>query len=715
MLRFILFILLCANLAAEEEISWEKTTAFPEGLTIDLHSPKFTDGVLSTETGGVIKAADMRIQARKLIYTKKLVDKEAVCNLYAEGDLILEFGEYYFVGESLQYDFQTRQGIMYQARTGIEPWFFGGETVLLHPDGSFTLYSGYITTSERDQVDWLITADEAHLEEKKYLDARNVKFKIFSIPLLWLPRLQTDLDTIFDAPVRYYLKWGGRKGTRASMVYEVFSWNRFKLFARLDIRTKRGLGGGLETYYRSEDGKEIFNTINYVANDNSLSNPHEKVRYRFQGLYHNQVWDDRITIDLTWDKLSDIDMATDYNDRGLELDIAQRTQLRLRRQEDNHIAQLITNVRINPFQSLLQELPTMEVSWRPQNLGETGVISNSLFRASYLDFSYANNIIDSHDFHSSRLEFRQMFYRPIPLHSFTLTPDCGFLGIYYGNSPQHKQRFLTLAEISADIRTSFSRIFGDWKHVIEPYSQFQYLTSPTVSPNHHYIFDIDDGWYRSNTLRMGVLNHLFFRHSSGCLTRPLYADLYTYGFFDTPTIGTFIPKTYLTLSSLITPTLRCTLDTAWDFQHGEVDHYNLRTDWTATPNLAISAEYRHRSSWAWRKSDYTNFILDAFRSERELFHSTLSDRRDTVLTRLFYQFDPNWGVSFEMRTGWNRRHEPSYTEFETDLLATLPSAWNMKISYQHREDDDRVALYFSIGLNRPNQTKCASFLPCLEL
>ena len=703
-------------------------SSFPQGITVDLHSPTFEDGVLSTETGGVIKAPDLRIQARTLIYTRKMVDNEAACKLYAEKELILEFGEYYFIGEAIEYDFQTREGIMYRARTGIEPWFFGGETVLLHADGSFTLYDGYLTTSESEDFDWEITTDEAHLQDKQFLNARDVRFKIFSTTLLWLPGLKTNLDTIFDAPIRYYFKWGGRKGTRCSMIYEIFAWNRFKLFARLDLRLKRGLGGGFETYYGSEDCREIFNTINYVAHDNSLSNPHEKLRYRFQGLYHNQVWDDRITVDLSWDKLSDKDMATDYNDRGLELDIAQRTELLVRRQEENHIAQLVTSVRINSFQSLMQELPTIKVSWRPQNLGDTGIISSSLFKASYLDFSYANNIIDANDYHSSRIEFRQLFYRPIPLHTFTLTPDCGFLGIYYSNSPEHSGRFLALAQVSADMRTSFSRTYGDWKHVIEPYSRFLYLTAPTVSPNEHYIFDIEDGWHQSNTLRLGVQNHLFFRHSSGCLTRPLYIDLFAYGFFDTPTIGTFLPKSYLELTWLATPTVRHTLETAWDFQHGTLDHFNFRTDWTATSQLAIGAEYRHRSRWAWRKSDYTNFILDAFRSEKELLHSSLSDPRDTLLTRLFYQFNPNWAFLFEMRTGWNHRHEskkeeerkhkkhePAYLEFETDLLVTLPSAWNMKISYQHRENDDRVALYFSLGLSRPNQSKCAAFLPCLEL
>jgi hypothetical protein len=573
----------------------------PVGLTVDLKEPTLVDGVLSTEQGGVIQGLDLRIQAQKLIYTKK----DDGCHLYAEGDLILEFGGYYFIGAALEYDFVTHEGVMLQARTSLEPWYFGGEMIALHADGSFTLYDGYVTTSESLDVDWAITAESAHLQDKRFLSARDVRFNIRAVPLLWIPSLKTDLEAIFDSPIRYSFRWGSRQGARASMVYEIFSWNRFKVFTRLDYRIKRGFGGGIETYYRSEDNKEIFNTINYVAKDNSLSNLHEKVRFRFQGLYHNLVLNDSVSIDLTWDKLSDIDMATDYNDRGLELDTAGRTQLVVRKQEENRIERLITYVRVNPFQSVEQELPTLEVAFRPQTLGETGIISTTLARTSFLDFAYANDVRHVRDYTSSRLEYRQDFYRPIPLHYFTMTPKAGFVGIYYGNSPQSTSKMLAAIRLGLDAKTGFSRNYETCRHVIEPYLRFQYVTSPTVAPNHHYIFDIEDGYFQANQLRLGVTNEIFVKNSYDYLSRPLFIDLYTYGFFDTPAIGTIFPKGYLTLSTLATPTVRYTIETAWDFQHGMLDHFNFRTEWTVAENLSISGEYRHRSPYYWRKADPT--------------------------------------------------------------------------------------------------------------
>ena len=127
----------------------------------------------------------------------------------------------------------------------------------------------------------------------------------------------------------------------------------------------------------------------------------------------------------------------------------------------------------------------------------------------------------------------------------------------------------------------------------------------------------------------------------------------------------------------------------------------MRADWTVSNDLAIATELRHRGSYWWRKVDCENFFLDMYHSEKRLKHSLVSDRCDTILLNLFYRFHPNWACDFTSRYGWNRRKEPSYFEFEFDLLTTIQTAWNLRLSYQHQEDDDRVAIYLNIGIKKP--------------
>lgn len=714
---FILFIFLGSLASLQAALSPDLECSFAQGITVDLREPEFSEGVLTTEKGGVITGPDMRIQASKITYTRKAIEGTPVFTIEAEGEMLLEFGPYIFAGDRLVYDFQTRTGTIYKGRTAIEPWFFGGSTIQLCADGTTVIEEGFVTTSENVNNDWEISVAKAILTEDRLVRARDVRFYLGTVPVLWLPAFKANLDSIFDSPIRYYARWGGKQGHRFGLTYEIFSWRRLKTLLRLDCNIKRGLGIGFETYATSPDHRENFEMINYIAQDSSIVHPDERIRYRFQGVYSNVLRNDTIGIDLTWDKLSDKDMPTDYNDRGLQLATAGRTELHVRQAADNAITNFFTRVRVNNFQTLKQELPTLQQCWRPIHIGSTGIISQTEAKAAYLDFKYTHHLPHVHDFNSTRLELAQSFYRPIHFSFLNITPKAGGVAIYYGNSPSGEPRWAALGTFGVNVNTRLNRIYGNCKHFIIPYANYNYFTYPTSAPFQHYIFDIDDGWYRLNTLRFGVNQNFYRKPAEGYISRFLSADLYANAFFATKTLPVVIPRVYLDLSFSSSAFLRHSFQTAWDFQHGRIFHFNFRTDWTLSQDMAISAEFRHRDAYDWRKVDHDNFILDSYIPERLLFHSALSDRRDTLLLHFFYRIHPSWAVEFESRQGWNRRHEPGYSEYEVDILARLRSAWNVKLSYRHREhrnDRHRVALNISIGINPPDFPLAEELVPCVE-
>ncbi len=167
-----------------------------QGITVDLRNPEFSNNILRTEQGGVVTGPNVRIQARKIIYTRTIENELPVLMVEAEGDLILEFGEYMFVGDRLEYDFQEKTGILYNGRTGVGPWYFGGERIRLNSDGSYTIYDGFVTTSENYHIDWQISSTEATLVDHRYLSAKNVQFRFVSLPLLWIPSFKINLDSL---------------------------------------------------------------------------------------------------------------------------------------------------------------------------------------------------------------------------------------------------------------------------------------------------------------------------------------------------------------------------------------------------------------------------------------------------------------------------------------------------------------------------------------
>ena len=597
-----------------------------------------------------------------------------------------------------------KEGVITWGRTSVEPWFFGGETLELRPDGSYIITNGYVTTSEKAQPDWAIYSQSVTIEKNRNMRAQQVHVEVYHFTVLWIPSLRANLDSIFDNPIRYRFRWGGRQGPRFGLTYEIFSWEHWKTFVRFDYRLTRGPGGGIETYYRSEDKKTQFQSITYLAKDSSILHVHEKARFRLEGIFKKKMDGDKTSILLTYDKISDKDMPSVYYDRDFDFDTAERTQLLIRRQEPQWIANFNTRVRVNSFQTVKQELPTLEVSFKPFHLAQMGIIFENLASASYLNYEYSKFLPHVRNYSSTRFEYFPTLYRPIPFGPFmTLTPEIGMVGIIYGNSKKDEGQWLALGRGALNLQTQLYRQYDSFKHVIEPYMSYRYYTSPTSSPHDHYIFDLSDGWYRLNYLSFGIQNAIYGQRGNSYLSRLFSADIYAFAFFHTHKMQT-IPRIYGRFVFFSLPTIKHTIHTAWSCERHNVDHFNFHTQWTYSPDFALAFEYRHRNSFCWRKVDDENFFLDVFRSENQLRHSPISDRRDTILLHFFYRFHPNWACEVTTRQGWNRIHQPSYFEYEIDLLTTIQTAWHLRFSFQHQENDNRVAMYLNVGLSSPEPT-----------
>lgn len=673
-----------------------------EGLTVNLREPTYANGILSTQKGGLISAPQLRVQAMQLCYTHQKTPSGLVWTIEAEGDLIVEFGEYVFVGKTLSYDLSKKEGVITWGRTAVPPWFFGGEKLELKADGSYLITNGYVTTSEKDVPDWSIHSKTLMVDQAHDFKAQNVHVEAYNYTILWVPSLKANLDSIFDNPIRYRFRWGGRQGPRFGLTYEFFSWEHWKMFFRFDYRLTRGPGGGIETRYRSEDRKTEFQSINYLAKDSSILHPHEKARFRFEGSFKKKMDEDKTSILLTYDKISDKDMPSSYYDRDFDFDTAERTQLLIRREELQWIGTFNTRIRINSFQTVKQELPTLEVNFKPLALNRTGIIFENLASASYLNFEYSKFLLHARDYSSTRFQYFPTLYRPIVFGPFlTMTPEIGMVAIIYGNSQTDEGQWLALGKGGIKLQTHLHRFYGPYKHVIEPYAAYRYYSSPTSSPHQHYIFDLSDGWTRLNYLSFGINNAWYAARRDACVMRLYSADFYAHAFFHTNKLTQAIPRVYGRFSLFSLPTLKHTVHTAWNLEHRQIDHFNFHTQWTYSSDFAMAFEFRHRDSFCWRKVDKENFFLDVFRSEGQLRHSPESDRRDTLLVHFFYRFHPNWSCEVTTRQGWNRIPQPKYVEFEIDLLTTIQTAWHLRFSYQHQENDDRVAMFLNIGLSKP--------------
>ena len=676
-----------------------------EEVSLDLLNPLYEDGVISTNEGGVLSGRFLRIQAKKIVYTRRLEGPNPVFTVYCEGDLLIDYKERVFVGESLYYDFLSHSGKITCGKMAAFPWFLGGQEILLCEAGDIVIHNGYVTTSEGGEKEVMVLAPEIKVTKDLIVTGTDVTFRIKDIPVLWIPKGGVDIKHTNRSPLGFNFGWNGFLGTHFGVRYHFLTLGAFKGYARADGYIGRGLGVGFESEYDPKCSPTEFYTRNYFAHDLSINDRFKKDRYRVQGSYYSEFLENTTSLEFIYDFVSDAQMAADYETHDFELNPAQRTELTLRKQAEFWIANLHARARVNRFQTVNQQLPSFEMSLHPFEISNSGIIAENLFKVGFLDYSFSDDI-KGRDFHSGRFEVRPRLYRPFPFRFLKVTPEARLIGIAYSNSPHHKAVGQALADLGTTVDTTLTRFIGPLKHTMIPYIDYHYLTAPRSALKDHYLFTIDDAYHRLSLMRFGM-RHLLFLAPSPCWLSPLRIDIWANAFFGAKPIPQTIQKGYLNLDWQPHPKLFWGMESSWNFEEHLLDFINNRVEWTVNENIALAGEYRHRSPFAWRKNDFYNFLLDAVRDQNALLASPLSDRRDTILGRLFCRVTPSTALRLEIRNGWNRKDpfQPHYTEYHVELESLIFQHWRLFFSYEKREEDNRYSIALKLDPGPPSKRK----------
>lgn len=660
-------------------------------VTVNLSNPTYKNGILYTNQGGVIQGTDLRIQAKSIQYTKQ----DGTHRVEAEGDLLIQYKGRVYVGSELEYDLDTQSGVLYDGKTFSSIWYVGGDKIFLHADGSYKVVNAFITTCENIDSSWDFHAGRVEGWKSNLIEAKKVRFRLFKIPAFWFPSFKVNLKKFKEPIFRYSINWDKGQGPRASIRYQLYSWQAFAMYGRVEYRWKTGWGGAFETEYFPSDHPTTFVTRSYLGTDRLETAPDKMRRYRLQGSLHSKSRSGKTVTRLSWDKYSDVRMPSDFKSDDFEVDTAHQTIFKVWHKESGIVTAAKFRPRVNTFETLQQDLPTFFAAIRPIELGQTGILATNYLKASYLDFTYSNHLTEHlSSFHSTRVEMRERLQRPFQIGALTLCPEAGVIGIFYGNSPSAQSKAVGVFSYGIKGEARAWRHFNHYRHQIEPYASLYGLSTPTTGPDGHYIFSIQDGYDRIQQLQLGIRNLLFSKRRPGA--EPSFTtDLFANAFTADATIPQWIPRLYLHMGWRL-PSLHFTWKNCWNFRNHTVDYSNARFQWTLSENSAFSLEARYRSPYDWRKSDHENFILDVTRSESELLLSPLSDRRITLLTSFFFRLNPFWECQIQSHHGFYRTTEDPYNEVKVDLFTWLSSALKLRLSYSHTDKDDRVTAGVSL-------------------
>lgn len=676
----------------------DKTEIKEEQMTISLEDPVYNDGVLTCDKGVLIDAPGLKIQAKKIEYIRKMTMEGPVHRLVASGDLLVEFDDRFYVGDRIEYDFIEKTGFVSQGVTCIDRVFIGGEKLLFHPDKTLTIQNLYATTSVNKNYFWNVQAKTGTLDQKSVLKTEDVTLRTKDVPVFYVPTFTTKFKHTENSPFRYNVYWETGQGPMISARARLYSNDALQMYGRVDYRLQRGFATAFETLFDDPNRTQTFKARNFYAYDTFYNDNNPKLmasRYRLQGVYDATSKDESTEMFVRWDRLSDRNMQGDFTFQNFELNTLMRTEAWVRRKDDFYNASLYARPRINSYQGFMQELPTMNVRFRPFALGETGLIMSNHIMGSFLDYVYSDNI--DHllsNFRSGRVQLESDFSRPIHLPFVTLTPNIGVNSIFYSQLTNQQAGMQVIGTYGGKASSSWAKNFTNFQHLMSPYLEYTGLTAPTLQVGTAPIFSTADGLNKLNELKFGFSNALFSMSDAAADPR-FGVDLYGLTFFGAPTFTTPVPKGGVHCQMNF-PRVALDSQLGWNFQESVVDFANFVTKWTVNRYYAFSVEMRHRGPYYWKKDHQDNYILDVTRPIAQLANSTLSDNRNTILGRMQVQITPQCWCQLEHHRGWARANQPSYSETKLDLFAVIAAMWELKLSFMHTVRADEFSFGFSM-------------------
>lgn len=653
-------------------------------LTINLKNPSYSDGELSTKEGGVVEGENFRVQGKIINYIQKEKDKVLTHTISCENNLLLQWHNHVFTGEKFYYNFVTKTGVITQGKTVTSFCYISGEKIFLNSDGSYLIKNASLTTSENKNTPYALHLKEIKISKDAVLNSSFIKI---------------NLNKFRDTPVlKPYVAWDKSAGPKVGIRYQLFSREDFALYARAEYRKSFGFGGAIETEYLPTKSSTQFFTKNYLATDMVPNDPRKKRRYRIQGFFSTLSPSKKTEVEIIWDKFSDINMPNDFRTDDFEIEPAKKTQLYIFHKEPLYLTSLKIRPRVNLFESLRQDLPSVLFVSKPLCLPFLSIVNQNKLKFSYIDYVYSHNLIHPLSNQTGmRAQLSPSFYRSFYLGALHFTPLVQADGIIYSHTPKDNgAAFLGSLHYLLDTSIKFSRTYSKtFEHIFEPYVKCEGWTHPSLNLFKHFIYSIDDGYHFINELSFGVKN-FFYDSQHKLKNSPNYfANLYVNAFLPKEAQRRVIPRLYADFEWNL-PFLNFRIENGWNLIHKKYELFNAKAGITVNEDIAFQLEFRHRSKTCWRKSDPENFILDVTQPEKLLLNSPLSDRRNTFLTHFFFHLTPFWSCQIQSHHGWHRKNEKPYNEVKVDLHTTISSFWKIKLSYQHTEWDDRFSFGYEL-------------------
>src|SRR5258708_14911296 len=153
-------------------------------------------GDVTTAEGDVdIQYSDTRLRADHVEYNSKTYEATAT------GNVLLDYGNEHLEADEARYNVSTGHGLFHNVRGTVKierrpnpellisdnPLYFEARNVERFPAGIYLVHEAWITICDPEHPKWQFYAANARIHLDKTVALVNANFRLFRVPLIWLP------------------------------------------------------------------------------------------------------------------------------------------------------------------------------------------------------------------------------------------------------------------------------------------------------------------------------------------------------------------------------------------------------------------------------------------------------------------------------------------------------------------------------------------------
>lgn len=421
----------------------------------------------------------------------------------AEGNVVLERGNQSWRGETLEYNFITRQARTGQFRMGRVPFFAAGEGLAANlTNNTFTSTNSFLTTDDVANPGYRVKARSLKLVAGKNFEAKDAVLYLGKVPVFYWPYYRQSVDSQGS----HFVFTPGYRNAFGPFLLSAYNWywdDRLNGAIHVDYRQKIGVGFGPEVnfkmgaadagyftsyYIRDRDPEAVGSTFGYPV-------PEDRERVTFSYVIDPLT---NLQAKVLIRQQSDPYITRDFFESEYRRNTQPSSFAEVTYTTRNFSLDTLAVVQVNNFQETIERLPDVQLTGLRQQLGISPFFYESVSSVGYYEHAFDNTFsVGLSNYSAFRADtFHQLLLPQTLFEWLNVTPFAGGRFTYYGESggpgayTSEEQRwvFNTGAEVSFKASRTWQGVknglfdVSGIRHIMQPAFQYVYVPEPNVLP-----------------------------------------------------------------------------------------------------------------------------------------------------------------------------------------------------------------------------------------